>query len=309
MITFTQTGDKLKIDSDAPVQFSRNTPVQVTLSDDTFTSSETLLLLFAPDDGRVHKPAAVPLTRSGSTCTGVIGKAATMLHGMTLASLGGITSSRTITSVAARINILQSLDPEQGALEEPATLESEIAEAVENSEQWKLLTARMDAFTSLPDGSTAGDAELRDIRVGADGTTYDTAGQAVRGQIQNVKANLESEISSKQEIITAGLNATTRNLNVTTSTFAYYISFFVTFAGRLGFYTVEPWAMIEGTWTTINGQSLVNSIDSDITVQAVIVPGGKVLQIRMTYTGSGQAACSFIPIISADIIQFEYYTD
>ena len=50
--------------------------------------------------------------------------------------------------------------------------------------------ARMDTFTSLPEGSTSGNAELADIRVGADGTTYDTAGNAVRGQISGLKSDL-----------------------------------------------------------------------------------------------------------------------
>ena len=50
--------------------------------------------------------------------------------------------------------------------------------------------ARMDTFTSLPEGSTSGNAELADIRVGADGTTYDTAGNAVRGQISELKSDL-----------------------------------------------------------------------------------------------------------------------
>ena len=52
------------------------------------------------------------------------------------------------------------------------------------------LEGRMDTFTSLKEGSTTGDAELQDIRVGSDGTKYTSAGKAVREQVGKLKEDL-----------------------------------------------------------------------------------------------------------------------
>ena len=55
-----------------------------------------------------------------------------------------------------------------------------------------VLESRMDTFASLPAGSTSGNAELADIRVADGGTTYPTAGDAVRGQFSNLKSDLNT---------------------------------------------------------------------------------------------------------------------
>lgn len=57
------------------------------------------------------------------------------------------------------------------------------------------LSARVDNIATLPEGSTTGDAELIDMRVGADGTTYENAGTAVRTQVSELKQDLDNNFA------------------------------------------------------------------------------------------------------------------
>ena len=50
---------------------------------------------------------------------------------------------------------------------------------------------RIDSFVALPEGSTSGDAELMDIRIGANNVKYTNAGDAVRSQFMDANSEIK----------------------------------------------------------------------------------------------------------------------
>lgn len=63
-------------------------------------------------------------------------------------------------------------------------------------EELRVERLRINSFASLSDGSTTGDAELIDGRIGVDGVKYDNIGSAIREQIKNVIKTANSMLNS-----------------------------------------------------------------------------------------------------------------
>lgn len=69
-----------------------------------------------------------------------------------------------------------------------------------NKNEIAVLKSRMDSFTSLQQGSTTGDAELIDGRVGYDGKTYENIGGAIRGQVSQLSDEIDGVVVSTKTI-------------------------------------------------------------------------------------------------------------
>lgn len=114
-------------------------------------------------------------------------------------------------------------EAEVASLTEQATsLQTQIStERTTRSQQDAVLSARMDEFASLPDGSmsTSADAEMVDIRVMASGLTASTAGDAVREQITQLDTSVDfvsENIAGSYAIISDKFINTSGNIRAST---------------------------------------------------------------------------------------------
>lgn len=92
------------------------------------------------------------------------------------------------SKISSQSNITQTGQYALDAREKNANIRDTLAWLINQvNSDLQVERLRINTFTSLPAGSTTGDAELMDIRVGIDGSTYPSAGDAVRRQIENYR--------------------------------------------------------------------------------------------------------------------------
>lgn len=174
------------------------------------------------------------------------------------------------------------------ALEKTQRQQADSAETLAREQADNLLSARMDTFTQLPSGSTSGNAELIDIRVGADGVTYPTAGDAVRGQVTDLKSDLDITTPS-YNIISDKYIA--RNGSVQTSS---------------GFVYSEPIPVNKGAKVTLKGRGYLDNVamislcDSagSYHVPVVVSPDSAVHTYKYTCEADGYIAISYVATVT-----------
>lgn len=146
--------------------------------------------------------------------------------------------------------------------------------------------ARIDNITTLPSGSTSGDAELTDIRVGADGRSYTNAGTSVRSQVNDLKNVFKTDdVLPMYYGATGFVRSSDGSLNSVGGTYAYSAQIPVK-PGEVYYFrgTGSGSVLIVAAYTSANTNAVVaKSIvgNGNVTSGIYIVPSG-INYVRIT---------------------------
>ena len=102
-----------------------------------------------------------------------------------------------IESTSEFLTLMEMVERVEGSLtvDKSLTHPDRAADAQATGDAIGLQRARIDQLATLKDGSTTGDAELQDIRVGYDGTVHANAGNAVRAQVLTAFRGMEEHLT------------------------------------------------------------------------------------------------------------------
>ncbi len=180
-------------------------------------NNEIINLDFVFDEfKKVHKELADTILYVDNGKLYIDGKLADATHQAELAELSKQAAAASATAAAAsETSASNSATAASNSATAAAGSATQAAQTVANTQsQVALLQSRVDNI--IPSGTqTEGNTELLDIRVGVDGTIYDSAGNSVRGQIRNVLKALQNCVNVGFD--DAALSATlTQYINYTT---------------------------------------------------------------------------------------------
>lgn len=195
-IKFTQVGTKLIPENkESLVQFSKNTPVKVKLSDNVFTknsdiTSPTYVYCLNWQDRYKRQIVQTPLTYNSDEdlYVGKVGLAATQIYGLSYVSLSATDTNNDVTlnTSAAEIYIPRAVDPELAQVNTPDTAKDIV-------EKFALPRSGYDGTSDL--GKIAvvnkdGDLAVRTVHLLIDDET-DNGSLVLRGAVGQIIASIE----------------------------------------------------------------------------------------------------------------------
>ncbi len=137
----------------------------------------------------------------GNTLTVALAPQVTIVPGEVELSVGLINGQREINTFTVCIHV----KPNPGLNIDASELTPDVYQEILTA--YAMLANRVTNLATLQDGSTTGDAELMDIRVGHDGTIYENAGEAVRQQVKKLakKALLYQDGGTQVKVVSNNL--------------------------------------------------------------------------------------------------------